>query len=232
VTWPPDIGVTPYYVDDACVIYNADCSDILPLLPKVDLVLTDPPYEIVARGGGIGAKRKYLHDIDGFTDSGFDIGILGGFDRWMVFCGLSTLRAVLTMPPKRWCLLTWNKPNPTPLVNGNYLPDTEYIVHSFPSSHALHGSYSDRSRFILYPCGNKSTDHPNEKPIAVMKRLVSVGSTAGEIVLDPFCGSGSTLRASKDLGRKSIGIELEEKWCRVAVERLKQEVLAFPEARP
>jgi site-specific DNA-methyltransferase (adenine-specific) len=64
-----------------------------------------------------------------------------------------------------------------------------------------------------------------EKPIELMRELVSLFTDPGELILDPFMGSGTTLRAAKDLGRRAIGIELEEKYCEIAVQRLAQEVL-------
>jgi site-specific DNA-methyltransferase (adenine-specific) len=65
--------------------------------------------------------------------------------------------------------------------------------------------------------------HKNEKPEALMRRLVSW--MPGDPVLDPFMGSGTTLRAAKDLGRKAIGIEIDEKYCEIAARRMRQEVL-------
>ena len=216
----------PYYEQDGITIYHADCRDILPLLPKVDLVLTDPPYEIVASGGGIGAQRQYLADIHGFTDGGFDVTLLRSFSNWMCFCGKDQLVDLITLARERgrWMLLTWNKPNPTPLSNGNYLPDTEYIVHAFPAGGLL-GEYKDKARFIVHPSEHNDIPHPNVKPLAVIKKLLSTGSQEGQLILDPFMGSGTTLRAAKDLGRKAIGIEIEEKYCKIAVDRLRQAVL-------
>lgn len=72
-----------------------------------------------------------------------------------------------------------------------------------------------------------STDHPATMPIELARRAIQAGSRPGDIILDPFMGSGTTLRAAKDLGRKAIGIELEEQWCETAVQRLAQEVLAL-----
>jgi hypothetical protein len=67
--------------------------------------------------------------------------------------------------------------------------------------------------------------HKNEKPIGLMRRLIRLLSDSGQIICDPFMGSGTTLRAAKDLGRKAIGIEIEERYCEIAANRLRQEVL-------
>lgn len=69
--------------------------------------------------------------------------------------------------------------------------------------------------------------HPTTKPLGLVSRFVSLFSEAGETILDPFMGSGTTLRAAKDLGRKAIGIEIEERYCEIAARRLEQEVLAL-----
>jgi len=66
-------------------------------------------------------------------------------------------------------------------------------------------------------------DHPTEKPSGLLRILIEANE--GEVILDPYMGSGTTLRAAKDLGRKAIGIEIEEKYCEIAVQRLRQEVL-------
>ncbi len=219
----------PYYEHAGITIYHGDCREILPTLPKVDLVLTDPPYKISTSGGGIGGRCQYLSDIRGQMDSGFCMTVLRGFSRWMVFCGKEQLQDLLSLAigsGNRWMLITWNKSNPTPLVNNNYLPDTEYIIHCFESSVGLYGSYRDRSRFILHPAGKDGVlGHPTIKPLSVIKRLVRTGSDLNQIILDPFMGSGTTLVAAKQLGRRSIGIEIEEKYCEIAVKRLRQEVL-------
>lgn len=215
----------PYYDDGKGItIYCADCNDILPHLPKVDLVLTDPPYKIGAKGGGIGARRKYLADIHGHIDGGFDVGLLRSFDNWFCFCGKNQLIEILRAaqsPERRWMLITWNKPNPTPLSNGNYLPDTEYIVHHF-SANKLHGSFRDKSRFIVSPSEQNDFMHPTVKPLRVINKLIRLGTLQDEVVLDLFMGSGTTLVAAKQLGRRAIGIEIEEKYCAIAVKRLNQ----------
>ena len=213
---------------DKCCLICADCREVLPLLEagSVDLVLTDPEYEIVAAGAGMGARRKYLADINGHLDGGFDPAILSGFRNWFVFCGKDQLVDVISAASSngRWMLLTWNKPNPTPLVNANYLPDTEYIVHSFQPCR-LFGEYADKSRFIVHPVVKNGFNHPTVKPLFVIRKLLTLGTEEGDLVLDPFLGSGTTLRACKDLGRRGIGCEIEEKYCEIAARRLEQEVL-------
>jgi DNA modification methylase len=216
----------PYYEENGITLYHGDCREILPTLGPVDLVLTDPPYEIVATGGGIGGMRGYLNKIAGHIDGGFDVSILEPYRNWFCFCGKPQLRELLAVADSgsgRWSLITWNKPNPTPLVNGNYLPDTEYIVHKFGSSADLYGGYSERSRFILHPAEqNGDMGHPTVKPLGVILRLLKVGSAEGQTVLDPFMGSGSTICAAKRLGRRAIGIEIEERYCEIAANRLRQ----------
>ena len=223
----------PYYSESGITIYHGDCREILPTLPKVDLVLTDPPYELTATGGGIGAKRKYLADITDHIDKGFDIPMLRQFENWFCFGSKEQLPKLIFEAMEsggRWMLITWNKPNPTPLCNANYLPDTEYIVHRFKSSADLHGGYETRSRFIVHPAEqNGDIGHPTVKPLAVISRLMKVGSAQGGLVLDPFMGSGTTLVAAKNLGRRTIGIEIEERYCEIAAKRLAQGVIQWTE---
>lgn len=217
----------PYYQDEHVTLYNADCREVLPLLPKADLLLTDPPYEMVATGGGIGNQRDYMHAIEGFTDCGFDVELLDLADNWVCFCAKTQLPSLIqkasAMP--RWMLVTWNKPNPnpTPLCNGNYLPDTEYILHGCQPKR-IFGNFRDKSRFILYPAQQHNL-HPNEKPVPVIAKMMAVGSQEGELVIDPFAGSGTTLVVARDYGRRAIGIEREERYCEIAAKRLRQKVL-------
>lgn len=214
-------------------LYLGDCSEVLPLLPKVDALVTDPPYEISASGGGIGGKRQYLTDIRGHIDNGFEIEMLSAFENWLVFCGkpqLMDLMMQATNQGLRWQLRTWNKTNPTPLTNANYLPDTEYMVHAF-KTHVWQG----KKRWIVGNVEKSGFDHPTVKPQYVMLDALQCASNYGDTVLDCFMGSGSTGVACMTLGRKFIGVEREPKYFEIACERIEmaqaQATLFEPAAR-
>lgn len=199
-------------------LYLADCREALPLLPKVDALVTDPPYEISATGGGIGGKRQYLTDIRGHIDNGFDIGMLSAFDNWFVFCGKPQLMDLMMKAMDqglRWQIRTWNKTNPTPLTNANYLPDTEYMVHAF-KTHVWQG----KKRWIVGNVEKSGFDHPTVKPQYVMLDALQCASNYGDTVLDCFMGTGSTGVACMTLGRKFIGVEREEKYFEIACRRI------------
>lgn len=168
-----------------------------------------------------------MSDICGHLDEGFDLDLLDGVPSWMVFCSKAQLLSLLNAAQsKTWSLVTWNKPNPTPLCGGNYLPDTEYIVHAYTPGR-LFGGYADKSRFIVHPVEKNGFDHPTVKPVAVVSKMIRLGTIEGETILDPFAGSGTTGRAAKDLGRKAVLIEREERYCEIAARRMAQEVLAL-----
>lgn len=203
-------------------LYLGDCMDILPTLDKVDAVITDPPYVMSAKGGGIGAKRQYLADIHDHIDAGFDVLMLQTFKNWFCFCGKPQLLDLIGQAEKqglRWQLLTWNKTNPTPLSNNNYLPDTEYMVHAFESHH-----YEGKSRFVVGQVERSGFDHPTVKPQYVMQKAIKSASHQGDFVLDCFMGTGSTGVAAIQLGRKFIGIEREPKYFDIACKRIEQVV--------
>ena len=201
-----------------CELWHGDCREVLPLLPKVDALITDPPYEISASGGGIGGKRQYLTDIRGHIDAGFDIEMLSAFENWLVFCGKPQLMALMQQAMDqglRWQLRTWNKTNPTPLTNANYLPDTEYMIHAF-KTHVWQG----KKRWIVGNVEKSGFDHPTVKPQYVMTDALQCATNNGQSVLDCFMGTGSTGVACVNLGRKFFGVERERKYFDIACERI------------
>ena len=209
---------TPYYQDESSTIYLGDCRDILPHLPKVDLVLTDPPYGIGENAHRIASRTKAAATIDygEFDWDGepasreeIDLAVASG-SRAVVWGG-----NYFHLPPSRgW--LVWDKLN-----SGNFA-DCELAWTNLKMSvriyrHRWNGMIRESERDV-------QRVHPTQKPIALMHWCLRWAEDCSTI-LDPFMGSGTTLRAAKDLGRKAIGIEIEEKYCEIAVRRLAQTVL-------
>lgn len=207
-----------------CTLYLGDCYDILPKLQWPDLIITDPPYVIHAGvGGGAFGKRSHLVDTGGFTDSGCDYSILERSLNWVCFCSFAQVEKLLALAKNkdRRALLTWNKPNPVPTCNNKYLPDTEFIVHGFDKGN-LFGGYKDKSTFFVYPCGNKTTTHPNEKPLPLMEKLLNVAAGPDFWCVDPFMGSGTTGVACVNNHLSFTGIEREEKYFYIACKRIEK----------
>lgn len=146
--------------------------------------------------------------------------MLAPYKNWLVFCGKPQLVKLIARAEEsglRWQLVTWNKTNPTPLTNGNYLPDTEYMVHAFKRH-----DWESKTRFVVGQVERTDIDHPTVKPQYVMLKALKSASSLGDVVVDPFCGSGSTGVAAVKLGRKFIGIEIEPKYFDIACKRISE----------
>lgn len=215
----------PYYDDgNGIVIYHGDCREILPLLPKVDLVLTDPPYGInMSHGfngrvgfGGNGVpidRRKYPDQWDDTRpDPDTFKLILSKCQSAIIFGG--NFFADILPQSQHW--LVWDKLNTMPTFGDCELAWTNFDRKSVKKKvvewNGLLGK--ERERF-----------HPTQKPIELMIWCIEAYSKVGSLILDPFGGSGTTARAAKNTGRKCILIEAEEKYCEIAARRLGQEVL-------
>lgn len=213
--------MTPYYQEDGITIYHGDCREVLPTLEKVDLVLTDPPYgtdndcDYTRFSGG---QRKNatlpqgrIWDAVHDDNQAFDPSFLLGFPN-VVIWGANNFSDKL--PPG--ALLVWDKKQAG--LEGQFMSDAEVAWKKggcgvFLFRHVWDGfnRASERGRHW----------HPTQKPVALLRWCLSLFPKA-QMVLDPFMGSGTTLRAAKDLGLSAIGIEIEEKYCAIAVERLRQ----------
>lgn len=216
----------PYYSEAGIEIYNCDCREILPSLPKVDLVLTDPPYGIGAdknlrankqHGNAVAPSKDYgLGDWDAQPPSDWIFGLIRELSRFQVIWGGN----YFPLPPSQ-CWLVWDKKN-----GDNGYADCELAWTNL--SKAVRKFEWRWMGMLQEDMGRKEyRDHPTQKPQALMRWCVSQAPDDCSVILDPFMGSGTTLRAAKDLGRKAIGIEIEEKYCEIAANRLRQEVLTF-----
>ena len=208
---------TPYYEEPGIVIFHADCREILPLLLKVDLVLTDPPYGINYLSGHDSTLARSIH---GDTDTTLRDYVLQTAQCPALVFG--TWRA--QRPANVRQLLIWDTLGALGMgaLDLPWKPSHQeiYVLGAGFSGQRT----SDVLSFAPVQSMAKSGRvHPHEKPLALLKELVS--KCPPGTILDPFMGSGTTLRAAKDLGRKCIGIEIEEKYCEIAVRRLAQTVL-------
>jgi site-specific DNA-methyltransferase (adenine-specific) len=199
-----EIPDKPYFYDEDVVIYNADCRDILPQLPKVDLVLTDPPYGIYKYGGKWGHKEDLQWDrnkID-YISEVVELGtnaIIWGANNY-------------SPPPSRgW--LVWYKRDSVATASDIELAWTSYNMNARLIDHPIAATNAERN------------GHPTQKPLRVMRWCINICPDNPQTILDPFLGSGTTARAAKDLGRKCIGIEIEEKYCEIAAKRMAQSVM-------
>ncbi len=199
----------PYFRDDAVVIYHADCRDILPLIAKVDLVLTDPPYGINWQGGKQHwplnhGNVEWDERVEGLVDIvtvGRDAIVWGGH--------------LYPLPVRRGWLI-WDKKQNDSFSSGQAelaWTTLDQPIRTFRMSQVE--AYCD-------PRDPKQ--HPAQKPRTLIKWCLQFTPDA-QLILDPFMGSGTTLRAAKDLGRKAIGIEIEERYCEIAKRRMAQGVL-------
>lgn len=207
-------GKRPYYQDGLVTIYHGDCRQLVPLLPRFDLLLTDPPYGIGVSGGvGLYGRQKWAA-----TDSKWD-----------------------EAPPPAWLLQMLLEAADKHIIwGGNYYPLTpsrQYLVwdkgagfrgRNFAECEQAWCSWDGNAKvFNRDPlaCGDyKGKEHPTMKPAALMTWCLSLVPDA-QTVLDPFAGSGSTGRACKDMGRRCVLIEREERYCEVAARRMGQECL-------
>jgi len=227
--------MTPYYEHAGITIYHADCRDVLSQVPPVQLLLTDPPYGInlgkhaSATLNGIGThghlgKRgydSYEDTVENFLSIVVPVinAVLPKVIRGVVFCAGRHVNEF---------------PKPTE-IGGIYFPAAIGICRWGFNSVApalLYGPGCNThlgakpTIYVSYD-GPPNNGHPCPKPLPAIKHFVNLGSSEGDWIIDPFMGSGTTLRAAKDMGRCAIGIEIEERYCEIAAKRLSQEVLPF-----
>jgi site-specific DNA-methyltransferase (adenine-specific) len=204
----------PYYSDDAVTIYHGDCIEIMPEL-DFDVIVSDPPYGINYEGYNHG-KVAGDHDTEAVAAM-----IAAAHGTPAVLTGANHFAYLLPTVGAWSC---WDKRT------------SESADRMFGSPFELIWASGDDRAGKMYrimhgglvnaDAANIKRVHPTQKPVTLMCRLLADWAADG-VILDPFMGSGTTLRAAKDLGRKAIGIEIEEKYCEIAAKRMAQGVLDF-----
>jgi site-specific DNA-methyltransferase (adenine-specific) len=221
--------MTPYYADSLVTIYHGRAGDVLPFV-DADVVVTDPPYgtggwrrpESGAGSSPIAALHREDWDdgaVDWLTDRP-TVTFWPAARTWLLLvaanaAGLTKHRA-----------LYWQKPDPKPQVGGRVRWSIEPVWVLSRDGFLLYGETDlYRQSAVRMNRDAEAAGHPYQKPVAVMRWLI--GKVPGASVLDPFMGSGSTLVAAKESGRRAIGIEIEERYCEIAAQRCSQEVLGL-----
>lgn len=214
----------PYYEDSAVTLYHGDCRKVLPTLAGVEgaLVLTDPPYGINhptnyrSRGrGGLAQPRDYPPVYA--DNEPFDPRWLLDIGRGRILWG-GNYYADKLPPQSGW--LVWDKERPDDLDQATCeLAWTDCVKGVRRLRHLWHGALRGSEN-------DAPLSHPTQKPVELMQWCMVLRWTQGfRLIVDPYVGSGTTLVAAKNLGRRAIGIEIEERYCSIAARRLGQEVL-------
>ena len=212
----------PYYDADGITIYHGDCRDVLPFV-CADVLVTDPPYGINYSSSMTGHHGgTALPGIVGDADTALRDTVLAQWgDRpALVFGSWKRARVECRM------ILIWDKGDHVGMgdLSLPWKPNTEevYVMGDGFTGHRS-GSVLRYPAPVTWNSTRSGRVHPHEKPEALMLALLS--KCPPGVVLDPFLGSGTTLSAAKRLGRTAIGIEVEERYCEMAANRLAQGVL-------
>lgn len=210
--------MNPYYQDDAVTIYHGDCRELMSQISRgwVDIVLTDPPYGMGFQSNHRFQKHLKIRGDDSLPLDLIEMAIERASRAAYVFCRWDNIASMPT--PKS--VLAWVKNNWS-MGDLKHEHGRQWEACCF---YALHNhEFVKRIPDVIFADKTGNELHPTEKPISLMKQIII--ANVGNLILDPFMGSGTTLRAAKDLGRKAIGIELEEKYCEISAKRMCQEVL-------
>lgn len=226
----------PYYEDDLVTLYHGDCREVFASLEdmSVDAVITDPPYSErthrqakTNRGAGHGVRAI---DFASLTEEDLTalLAECGRVSRRWVIASLDYRHAVHVdeEPPVGMRTLRigiWVKPNPMPQISADR-PGQGWEAIAFMHREDVKPTWSGggRSGVWTFPVV-QNAGHPTVKPLPMVSEWVRLFTEPGDTIFDPFAGSGTTLRAASDNGRRAIGVEIDERYCEVAAKRLGQQ---------
>lgn len=217
----------PYFEHEGITIYHGDCREILPTLPKVNLVLTDPPYNAENIGPN---ERVYKNQIMKLPEEEYKKFCTNWFKKINAITTIFTpgIANMCFYPQPKWAIC-WHKPAAVSFNRmGGYNAWEPIFIYGH-TKHVRLGQDYILCNTLNHNKGGIEKGHPCPKPLPLWTRLLDtfLDEIKDSVVLDPFMGSGTTLRAAKNLNKQAIGIELEEKYCEIAAKRLSQEVFKF-----
>ncbi|MGY5129228.1 DNA-methyltransferase [Streptomyces nigrescens] len=226
---------TVAYQTDRVTLYRGDAAELVGLLPTVDLLVTDPPYGVKWDSGRNDGRFGALLGDDGNLDVPRLLGVLARAHlrnrRHAYVFGYRPDQLAEPMQLGGTTQLVWDKGI---IGLGNlehpWGPAHEHITFGVRAKSLSHRRAGDgrlaariRTGSVLRhqrPNGGQVNRHPTEKPVPLIAELIESSSRHGELVLDPFAGSGSTLVAAVLTGRRAIGCELDERYVEVARRRI------------
>jgi site-specific DNA-methyltransferase (adenine-specific) len=207
--------MTPYYDREGVTLYCGDAREVVPTLDPVDAVITDPPYGVEAA------------DWDDAVPYDMVPILLAASTGPLIWFGAASeiIKDARTFDPSPGKVLIWHVPFSLSKATAHRIYYRWRPVYCWRLPLTRHEGPAEDVISIPQD-GHNDWYHPGTKPIKLMRSLVGF-APAGGTILDPFAGSGTTLRAAKDTGRRAIGIEKSEQYCEIIVRRLAQTVLAM-----
>lgn len=217
-------------------IQLGDCYELIKNIPdkSIDLIYIDIPYEMQSGGKGGGAFGDRVHklirkDMKNIIQ-GIDYSIFVELKRIMkklnifIWCNKQQIKEIIEIfKDYSMEILVWAKENPTPFTNNVWLSDLEYCLYFRDKGVALNDGYELKSKWYVSSINKSDKDkynHPTIKPLELVKRHILHSTQPNNIVLDCFCGSGTTCVACKETGRRFIGMEIDPEYHKIAVDRL------------
>lgn len=218
---------------DGQTIFHGDCREVLDFVCEVDLLLTAPPYGVryvTSWRSRTDKLRAPIANDDSLTVFGEAWPVcwdaLRNDRHWYAFASPRMIHEMLPITGKPKNTLAWDKGDRGTVgdLKCGFGEAWEAILYGMKGRRPLNGS---RPRTVVRFDWSATMDpvHPTVKPVALLTKMIDWSTKPGELVLDPFAGSGTTAAASKLLGRRSISIEQSEEYCEIAANRLRQEVL-------
>jgi site-specific DNA-methyltransferase (adenine-specific) len=209
--------IKPYYQEKNATIYHGDCREILPEIGGFDLLVTDPPYGISFISNSRKLRKHKRIAGDDRMPTQTLAGLIEKAERASyVFCRWDNLAEL----PRPKSVLAWVKNN---WSMGNLRHEHGRMWEAICFYPGPQHEFIKRTPDVIQGRRTGNKHHPTEKPVSVMTQLIMANQ--GVMVFDPYMGSGTTLIAAKNLNRKAVGIEIEEKYCEIAAERLRQGTL-------
>ena len=215
-------------------VYNMDCMDAIKLLDdnSIDLVVMDPPYLLnLTKVKKTSSFNNYAIELIGLKD-GFDLKVLDLLIPKMkkinmyIYCSKRQVKDLIEYFTSKDCnyeILTWHKQNPSPLINNNYLPDTEYVIFAREKGVRLYGNYHTKRKYYISGVNQvdkKKYKHPTIKPLPFIENHIINSSKEGDLILDCYCGSGTTLVGAIKNKRNFIGFEIDKNYYEIAKRRV------------